>query len=246
MSGQLIIRTAVCRLVEGTAVKDSGVQFSELSSLSVCVLHFVTAQESGDRRLSELPVKFISRDQPLGSSSVVLAYVAGYSGALNWLDDLLEGNMSADDTPVYKEVMSFAAELSSPLDVPLWSSCQTLQLEPDRLVKKAWSEDSLSVEAERASVYQLVELNAYKRERAMGFMIGVTAASSVSEVWRCQVLGQAMNLNCLTWIVSLGLAEQHRVRIDVMVNTPLVSSLPTETVVAMGGSDKRDICHPWS
>ncbi|BBN12492.1 hypothetical protein Mp_5g20560 [Marchantia polymorpha subsp. ruderalis] len=93
----------------------------------------------GDGRLSELPVRFISRDRPLESSSAVLASVAGFSGVLTWPDDLLEGNMSADDTSLYEdveEVVSFTAALTSPLDVPLWSSCQALQLESDRLVKK--------------------------------------------------------------------------------------------------------------
>ncbi|BBN20292.1 hypothetical protein Mp_8g17980 [Marchantia polymorpha subsp. ruderalis] len=494
----------------------------------------------GDGRMSELPVRFISRDRSLGSSSAVLASVAGFSGVLTWPDDLLEGNMSADVTLVYEdveEVVSFTAAVTSPLDVPLWSSCQALQLEADRLVKKAWSEASLPAEPDRASadrlvsgssalsplitthiaweyssegvclldlfggistglavvlqsgilvrrylyvekdetarrvssrhvaqlmrrfpsllprsavrgfqkalpsdisllgaldldrvghidmviagwpcqghtraghgtrlhdprsrmfwemmrvlrhlqvqqtrspayilenvpllgdtraqlmasvhqvrawigsvvlldaakvgsrahharlwwtnllpreilrhaydsvqhdstltvdsildvsrhsqvvrvadrspmalvnrvgqprmalptfvnypashayrdggpgllwdstLHQLVEPNADERERAMGFFTGVTAASSVSEASRRQVLDQAMDLNCLTWIVSLGLAEQGRLRADLVVVTPLISSLPTGTVVAMAGGDRRDIRHPWS
>ncbi|OAE19981.1 hypothetical protein AXG93_1765s1040 [Marchantia polymorpha subsp. ruderalis] len=43
--------------------------------------------QSGDGHLSELPVRFIARDRPLGSSSAVLASVAGYSGVLTWPDD---------------------------------------------------------------------------------------------------------------------------------------------------------------
>ncbi|BBN20457.1 hypothetical protein Mp_Vg00130 [Marchantia polymorpha subsp. ruderalis] len=68
--------------------------------------------QSGDGRLSKLPVRFISRDRPLGSSSAVLASVAGFSGVLTWPDDLLEGKMSADDTSLYEdveEVVSFTA-----------------------------------------------------------------------------------------------------------------------------------------
>ncbi|BBN08134.1 hypothetical protein Mp_4g09160 [Marchantia polymorpha subsp. ruderalis] len=496
--------------------------------------------ESGDGRMSELPVRFISRDRPLGSSPAVLASIAGFSGVLTWPDDLLERNKSAEDTPVYEEMeemVSLAAAVSSSLDVPLWNSCHALQQEADRLVKKAWSEASLPVEAERVSggrlvcglstlsplvttpivweyspegvclldlfggistglaavlqsgilvrrylyvekdetarrvssrhvtqlmqrfplllprsavrgyqkalpadisllgapdldrvghidlviagwpcqghtraghgaglhdprsrmfwemlrvlrhlqeqqtrspayilenvpllgdtraqlmasvhevracigsavlldaarvgsrahrarlwwtnlvpreilrhaydsvhrdptltvdrildvsrysqvvrvadrspmalvnhvgqprmalptlvsypashayrdggpgllwdsvLHQLVEPNADERERAMGFLTGVTAASSVSEASRRQVLGQAMDLNCLTWIVSLGLAEQRRLRADLVVVTPLISSLPTGTVVAMAGGDLRDIRHPWS
>ncbi len=55
---------------------------------------------------------------------------------------------------------------------------------------------------------QLVEPNADERERVMGFPIGMTSIPSISEASRRQVLGQAMDLNCLTWIVSLGMAEQ--------------------------------------
>ncbi len=53
---------------------------------------------------------------------------------------------------------------------------------------------------------QLVEPNADERERAMGFLTGMTSFPSISEASRRQVLGQAMDLNCLTWIVSLGMA----------------------------------------
>ncbi|PTQ43569.1 hypothetical protein MARPO_0024s0079, partial [Marchantia polymorpha] len=115
--------------------------------------------ESGDGRMSELPVRFISRDRPLGSSLAVLASIAGFSGLLTWPDDLLEGNRSAKDTPVYEEVeemVSLAAVVSSSLDVPLWGSCHALQYEADRLVKKAWSEASLPSEAERVSGGRLV------------------------------------------------------------------------------------------
>jgi hypothetical protein len=54
---------------------------------------------------------------------------------------------------------------------------------------------------------QLVEPNTNERERAMGFPTGVTFVPSISEASRQQVLGQAMDLNCLTWIVSLGMAK---------------------------------------
>ncbi|OAE30300.1 hypothetical protein AXG93_3964s1130 [Marchantia polymorpha subsp. ruderalis] len=67
--------------------------------------------------------------------------------------------MSTDDTPVYEdveEIVSLAVAVSSSLDVPLWSSWQVLQLEANRLVKKAWSEASLPAEPERASADRLV------------------------------------------------------------------------------------------
>ncbi|OAE32620.1 hypothetical protein AXG93_3515s1040 [Marchantia polymorpha subsp. ruderalis] len=55
----------------------------------------------------------------------------------------------------------------------------------------------------------------------MGFMTGVTASSSVLEASRRQVLDLAMDLNCLTWIVSLDLAKLRRLRVDLVVVTPL-------------------------
>ncbi|OAE30603.1 hypothetical protein AXG93_2909s1060 [Marchantia polymorpha subsp. ruderalis] len=75
-------------------------------------------------------VRFNSRARPLGSCLAVLASVAGFSGLLTWVDDLLEGNMSTNDTQVYEDV-------------------EEIQ-EADRLVKKAWSEASLPTEAEKA------------------------------------------------------------------------------------------------
>ncbi|KAG6558052.1 hypothetical protein Mapa_000232 [Marchantia paleacea] len=53
---------------------------------------------------------------------------------------------------------------------------------------------------------RLVEPNAEERKRAMGFCTSTKAVPTLSEASRRQVLGQAMDLNCLTWIVSLGLA----------------------------------------
>jgi hypothetical protein len=53
----------------------------------------------------------------------------------------------------------------------------------------------------------LVEPIADERERSMGFPIGVTSVPSISEASCQQVLGQTMDLNCLTWIVSLGMSK---------------------------------------
>ncbi|OAE22714.1 hypothetical protein AXG93_4321s1000 [Marchantia polymorpha subsp. ruderalis] len=90
--------------------------------------------QSGNGRMSKLLVRFISGARPLGSSSAVLESVAGFSGLLTWPDDLLKGNRSSDNTSVYEdmeEVVSFAAVVSSSLDVPLSSSCHALELEVD-------------------------------------------------------------------------------------------------------------------
>jgi hypothetical protein len=55
----------------------------------------------------------------------VLASVAGFSGVVTWLGDLLEGNILAINIPIYEdieEVFSFVATVSSSLDVRLWRS----------------------------------------------------------------------------------------------------------------------------
>jgi hypothetical protein len=70
-------------------------------------------------------VRFIFGVRPGRSPLKVLASVAGFSGVVTWPGDLLEGNISAIDIPVYediKEVSSFVAAMSSSLDVPLWRS----------------------------------------------------------------------------------------------------------------------------
>jgi hypothetical protein len=46
-----------------------------------------------------------------------------------------------------------------------------------------------------------------ERERAMGFPTGTTNIPGLSEHQRRFLLDQAMDVNCLTWIVSLVVAE---------------------------------------
>ncbi len=93
---------------------------------------------------------------------------------------------------------------------------------------------------------QLVEPNIDERVCVMGFPTGVTSVPSIYEASRRQVLGQAMDLKCLTWIVSLGMVEQCRLRATSIVVTLLVSSLPTVTVEALDGGEESCTFHPWS
>jgi len=107
--------------------------------------------QSGDGRMSQVPVRFISGVRPGGSPLEVLASVVGFSGMVTWPGDLLEGNISAVDTSVYediKEVSSFVAIVSSSLDVPLWRSRGVLRQDADRLVPHAWREAFVHVEEE--------------------------------------------------------------------------------------------------
>ncbi len=52
-----------------------------------------------------------------------------------------------------------------------------------------------------------MEPNVDEKECVMGFPIGMTLVLSIFEASRRQVLGQAMDMNCLIWIVNLGMAE---------------------------------------
>ncbi|CAM6087470.1 unnamed protein product [Calypogeia fissa] len=79
----------------------------------------------------------------------------------------------------------------------------------------------------------------------MGFATGVTAVPSISEASRRQVLGQVMDLNYLTWIVSLGMAEQCRLRTAYVIARPLVSVLPSEMSEAPAGGEEAVVQHPW-
>jgi hypothetical protein len=66
----------------------------------------------------------------------VLASIVCFSGVVTWPSDLLEGNISAIDIPVYEdieEVSSFVATVSSSLDA-LWHSSGVLWQDADRLV----------------------------------------------------------------------------------------------------------------
>ncbi|KAH8952462.1 hypothetical protein BDL97_09G086500 [Sphagnum fallax] len=367
-----------------------------------------------------MPVRFISGVRPGGSPLEVLASIAGFSGMVTWPGDLLEGNISTVDTPVYEdieEVSSFVATVSSSLDVPLWRSSGAwreafVHVEEEEVPQRtpisspvglfpldttpiAWEYPSegicvldlfggistglatvlqvdetarrvsshhlallmrrypellsscgeglrdprscmfwemlrvlchLQTHQARVPTYilenvpllgdtrshvmanvhqirvgsrahlprlwwtnllpkevvkvvdrspmavvnrvgqpkmalptfggpglvwdtclqQLVEPNADERERAMGFPTGMTFVPSIYEASRQQVLGQAMDLNCLTWIVSLGMAEQRRLKATFVIVTPLVSSLPTGTVEASTGGEESYTFHPWS
>ncbi len=72
--------------------------------------------------MSQVLMRFIYGVRPGGSPPEVLASVAGFSGVVTWLGDLLEGNISAIDILIYEdieEVCSFIVAMSSSLDVPL-------------------------------------------------------------------------------------------------------------------------------
>jgi hypothetical protein len=55
-----------------------------------------------------------------------------------------------------------------------------------------------------------------------------------------------MDVNYLTWIVSLGMAKQCWFRATSVIVTPLVSLLPIVTVEASIGGEESCTFHPWS
>jgi len=115
--------------------------------------------QSGDGWMSQVPVRFISGVRLGGSPLKVLASIVGFSGVVAWLGDLLEGNISAIDTPIYediKEVFNFVAIMSSSLDIPLWCSSGVLRQDVDRLVSRAWHEAFMPMEEEEVPRWTLI------------------------------------------------------------------------------------------
>ena len=102
--------------------------------------------------------------------------------------------------------------------------------------------------------YVTEEPNADERERAMGFLTGTTHLSdnSISEYQRRMLLGQAMDLNCLTWILAIVVTDQHRLHAMVS-SVPLFSdlraalqSLPHPgTDFEVAGGESQQPLHPW-
>jgi hypothetical protein len=104
-------------------------------------------------------------------------------------------------------------------------------------------------------LHQLVEPNANEREHAMGFSTGTTAVPGFLEAIQRQLLGQVIDLTCLSWILSLGWAEQRRMHSEAITPIPFVSLQPTGMVqAAAGGAGPSRVKinltllkqHPWT
>ena len=100
---------------------------------------------------------------------------------------------------------------------------------------------------------EMVEPNTDERERAMGFPTSTTNVHCISEQQRRFLLGQAMDLNCLTWVVSLVVAEQRRLASTLigrmgfhelrLAMKPLHLFIRPSKVV---GDERASIAHPWN
>jgi hypothetical protein len=99
---------------------------------------------------------------------------------------------------------------------------------------------------------EMVEPNADERERAMGFPTGTTNVPNLSEHQRRFLLGQAMDVNCMTWIVSLVVAEQKRLASNLVgymgiyelraaMEPPPLVMMPSKVV----GGEEASTAHPW-
>jgi hypothetical protein len=87
----------------------------------------------------------------------------------------------------------------------------------------------------------------------MGFSTGTTNVHGISEQQRRFLLGQAMDLNCLTWVVSLVVAEQRRLASTLIghmdfyelrsaMEPPHLVTPPRKVV----GGERASIAHPWN
>jgi hypothetical protein len=100
---------------------------------------------------------------------------------------------------------------------------------------------------------EMVEPNIDERERAMGFPTSTTNVHGISEQQRQFLLRQAMDLNCLTWVVSLVVAEQRRLASTLIghmgfyelrsaMEPPHLVTRPRKVV----GGERTSIVHPWN
>jgi hypothetical protein len=100
---------------------------------------------------------------------------------------------------------------------------------------------------------EMVEPNADERKRAMGFPTSITNVNGISEQQRRFLLGQAMDLNCLTWVVSLVVVEQRRLASTLIghmgfyelrsaMEPPHLVTRPRKVV----GGKRASIAHPWN
>jgi hypothetical protein len=100
---------------------------------------------------------------------------------------------------------------------------------------------------------EMVEPNTDERERAMGFPTDTTIVHGISEQQRRFLLGQAMDLNCLLWVVSLVVAEQRRLASTLIghmgfyelrsaMEPPHLVTRPSKVV----GGKRASIAHPWN
>jgi hypothetical protein len=100
---------------------------------------------------------------------------------------------------------------------------------------------------------EMVEPNADERKRTMGFPTSTTNVHSISKQQRQFLLDQAMDLNCLTWVDSLVVAEQRRLASTLIghmdfyelrsaMEPPHLVTRPSKVV----GGERASIAHPWN
>jgi hypothetical protein len=103
-----------------------------------------------------------------------------------------------------------------------------------------------------STTQEMVEPNANEHERAMGFSTGATQVPSILEQQRRFLLGHTMDLNCLTWTMSLVVVEQKRLASSLVGHMgfyELRSAMEPPHFVPMTskvvGGERASIAHPW-
>jgi hypothetical protein len=89
--------------------------------------------------------------------------------------------------------------------------------------------------------------------RAMGFPTGTTNMSGISELQQWYLLGQARDLNFLTWVVSLVVAEQKRLASSLTRHMKFYELRSTmepphfvKTTSKVIGGKWASTAHPWN
>jgi hypothetical protein len=103
-----------------------------------------------------------------------------------------------------------------------------------------------------STTQEMVEPNVDERDGAMGFPTGTTNVPGLLEHQRRFLLGQAMDVNYLTWIASLVVAEQKPLASSLVgymgfyelraaMESPPLVMMPSKVV----GGEEASTTHPW-
>jgi hypothetical protein len=103
-----------------------------------------------------------------------------------------------------------------------------------------------------STTQEMVEPNADECKRAMGFSTGTLQVLDISEQQRRFLLGQAMDLNCLIWVISLVVVEQQRLASSLVGHMDFYElwsameppHLVKQTSKVVGGK-QASTTHPW-
>ena len=104
-----------------------------------------------------------------------------------------------------------------------------------------------------STTQKMMEPNTHERDRAMGFSTSTTNVHGISRQQQRFLLGQAMDSNYLTWVVSLVVAEQRQLastlighmgfyELRLAMEPPHLVIRPSKVV----GGERASKAHPWN